>query len=244
MPIKVPRKVPREECKKVPSVECYFVLEPQEKTECDEEPVEECIDILLEIPFLVEDEECENVPRLECAEVTEEVPIQICTNIDINRDVIIETYGETYSVDGDTPIGSFAQVVPGLPKPPDEEDEEEERRGRSLAGFDFSKIESLRNAIFNVQEKKQDKLGRNFRPKQDNLGRNFRPKTSVTKGRSRLFDRIKAHNDKRDEDDYDDYDEYNEYEDRNAFRPTTRKGNDADKSVEAMKLLMEFLKSR
>ena len=74
-------------------------------------PVEECEDLYKEIPFLVDDEECEDIPKLQCtevrnlkiiilmqhychAQVEEEVPIQVCTSIDIQRDVIISSKGK------------------------------------------------------------------------------------------------------------------------------------------------------
>ena len=60
------KKVPREECKEVPGVACHLVLEQVETPKCYPVPVEECDDILKEIPYLVEEEECNQVPRLEC----------------------------------------------------------------------------------------------------------------------------------------------------------------------------------
>ncbi|XP_023333764.1 uncharacterized protein LOC111705442 [Eurytemora carolleeae] len=100
VPEKITLKVPEETCK-----------EPL----CDTVPIEECMDFLKEIPFLVAEEECKDVVRLECAEVEESVPIQVCTSIDINRDVIISSYGETYSVNGNRPLKSTSEVVAKIP---------------------------------------------------------------------------------------------------------------------------------
>ena len=76
-----PKKVPREECREVPGVNCYLELELVETPKCYPVPVEECDDILKvrklikqqflildfqEIPYLVDDEECNLVPRLDC----------------------------------------------------------------------------------------------------------------------------------------------------------------------------------
>ena len=59
----------------------------------------------------MDDEECEDIPKLQCtefrnliiiilmqhychAQVKEEVPIEVCTSIDIQRDVIISSKGK------------------------------------------------------------------------------------------------------------------------------------------------------
>ena len=55
-----------EECKEVPGVSCHLKLELVETPKCYPVPVEECDDILKEIPYLVEEEECNNVPKLVC----------------------------------------------------------------------------------------------------------------------------------------------------------------------------------
>ena len=68
------KKVPREECKEVPGVACHLVLEQVETPKCYPVPVEECDDILKEIPYLVEDEECNQVPRLDCNVVSTALP--------------------------------------------------------------------------------------------------------------------------------------------------------------------------
>ena len=62
--------MPTEECKEVPGVACHLELVMEETPKCYPVPVEECDDILKEIPYLVEDEECNNVPKLECNTVS------------------------------------------------------------------------------------------------------------------------------------------------------------------------------
>ena len=74
MPEVYAKKVPREECKEVPGVACHLVLEQVETPKCYPVPVEECDDILKEIPYLVEDEECNQVPRLDCNVVSRAHP--------------------------------------------------------------------------------------------------------------------------------------------------------------------------
>ena len=64
------KKVPVEECREVPGVACHLQLEMVETPKCYPVPVEECDDILKEIPYLVEEEECNNVPKLECNTVS------------------------------------------------------------------------------------------------------------------------------------------------------------------------------
>ena len=74
MPEVYAKKVPREESKEVPGVACHLVLEQVETPKCYPVPVEECDDILKEIPYLVEDEECNQVPRLDCNVVSTALP--------------------------------------------------------------------------------------------------------------------------------------------------------------------------
>lgn len=94
IPEKFNRRVPEEVCKEVPGVECHLELEKVEEPKCYNVPVEECDDVLKEVPYLVEEEECENVPTIECTQIEEQVPIQVCTSIDINRDVLITNFKE------------------------------------------------------------------------------------------------------------------------------------------------------
>ena len=70
VPEKFNRRVPEEVCREVPGVECHLELEEVEEPKCYNVPVEECDDILKEIPYLVEEEECEDVEKLECTLVS------------------------------------------------------------------------------------------------------------------------------------------------------------------------------
>lgn len=63
------KKVPKDECREVPDVECHLELEEVEEPKCYNTPIEECNDEYKEIPFLVDDEDCKDVPRLECTMV-------------------------------------------------------------------------------------------------------------------------------------------------------------------------------
>ena len=54
----------------MPGVACHLELEMVETPKCYPVPVEECDDILKEIPFLVTEEECNNVPKLDCNTVS------------------------------------------------------------------------------------------------------------------------------------------------------------------------------
>lgn len=102
IPEKFNRRIPEEVCREVPGVECHLELEEVEEPKCYNVPVEECDDILKEIPYLVEEEECEDVEKLECVQIEEQVPIQVCTSIDVNRDVLITNFkGEEDEEDED-----------------------------------------------------------------------------------------------------------------------------------------------
>ena len=70
VPEKFNRRIPEEVCREVPGVECHLELEEVEEPKCYNVPVEECDDILKEIPYLVEEEECEDVEKLECTVVS------------------------------------------------------------------------------------------------------------------------------------------------------------------------------
>ena len=91
MPEVYAKKVPREECKEVPGVACHLVLEQVETPKCYPVPVEECDDILKEIPYLVEDEECNQVPRLDCNVVSRTAHVQY-PNIYHTKNVATITY--------------------------------------------------------------------------------------------------------------------------------------------------------
>jgi len=127
VPVKINRKLPDETCEEVPDIVCHLELESYEEPVCQNVAIEECEDVYKEIPFLVDDEKCEDIPRLECQEIEEEVPIQVCTSIDVNREAIIKNRGRTFTTQTKKP---GAVVVGRLP--PGEEEEEEERRGRVI----------------------------------------------------------------------------------------------------------------
>lgn len=44
--------------------------------------VEDCIEIVKQVPYLAPYEKCREEPREECVDVDEEVPIIVCTSID------------------------------------------------------------------------------------------------------------------------------------------------------------------
>ena len=69
-----------EECKEVPGVSCHLKLELVETPKCYPVPVEECDDILKEIPYLVEEEECNNVPKLVCNTVRSSTNQYVCNS--------------------------------------------------------------------------------------------------------------------------------------------------------------------
>ena len=54
----------------MPDIVCHLELEEYEEPVCQNIAIEECQDIYMEVPFLVDDEECEDIPRLECQEVS------------------------------------------------------------------------------------------------------------------------------------------------------------------------------
>jgi len=89
VPIVVPKKVPYEECRKVPAVDCFFVLKTVDDIECSPTSVEDCTSEAIEVPYLDKEEVCEDIEFDDCVDVEEQVPIQICKNVDPNRTPII-----------------------------------------------------------------------------------------------------------------------------------------------------------
>jgi len=149
VPEKVQVRVPQQICKDVPDVECHLELTDVQEPVCDTVPIEECNDFLKEIPYLEPEEECEDVVRLACTEVEESVPIQVCTSIDINRDVIISSYGETYEVEGNTPLKTTAEIVGRIPVLTGSDDEDDNRlRTGGRQTQDERALEALRDKIF------------------------------------------------------------------------------------------------
>ena len=65
----VPKKVPYEKCKNIPSVDCAIVLKKVPELECVPKVFEECMDVAQETPYLAPDEECEELIYEECVEV-------------------------------------------------------------------------------------------------------------------------------------------------------------------------------
>ena len=70
VPIEVVKKVPLDQCEEVPGVKCFLELVDEEHPQCFAVPVQECVDELIESPYLVQEETCEDVPKLLCTEVT------------------------------------------------------------------------------------------------------------------------------------------------------------------------------
>ena len=82
----------------------------------------------------------------ECWIFASDWSIQVCTSIDVQRDVIISNRGKTFTTQTRKP---GAEVVGALPD--DEEKEEEDRGGRYLEEdeeLSLRKIERLRKNIF------------------------------------------------------------------------------------------------
>jgi len=89
VPIVVPKKVPYEECRDVPSVDCFFVLKTVDDIECSPKSYEDCVDNAIEVPYLDEEEQCEDIEYDDCVDVEEQVPIQVCKVVDPERKPII-----------------------------------------------------------------------------------------------------------------------------------------------------------
>ena len=45
-------------------------------------PVEDCIEVVKQVPYFAPYEECREEPREECVDVDEEVPVVVCTQVD------------------------------------------------------------------------------------------------------------------------------------------------------------------
>ena len=86
----MPRRKGYEECRKVPTVDCFLVLKTVPDLECSPEAYEDCIDVAKEVriekllennlvlfsckvPYFEEEEECFQVPFEVCSLVEEEV---------------------------------------------------------------------------------------------------------------------------------------------------------------------------
>ena len=119
VPIIVPKRVPYEECRAVPSVECFFVLKTVDDLECA--PVrylshyqsmdcvwqrciswttcrlsikslfsyDECEKEAVIVPYLDSEEVCEQVEFEECIDAEVQVPIKICQSVDDSRERIV-----------------------------------------------------------------------------------------------------------------------------------------------------------
>ena len=106
VPFVVPKKVPFEECRAIPTVECYFVLKTVDDLECT--PVRlvvitwltivsqyksilppfsynECEKAAVTVPYLDTEEVCEDVEFEECVDAEVQVPIRVCSSVDPNR---------------------------------------------------------------------------------------------------------------------------------------------------------------
>jgi len=158
VPIEVVRKVPADQCEEVPGVRCFLELVDEEHPQCFEVPVQECVDELLESPYLVDEEECEDVPKLVCTEIEEQVPIQVCKTVDVLRTPIVVGKGrrrET-TVSG---LGVRAKVVGRLPDV-GSVGGEKQRGGRGSARLRIKEklkpevIEKLRSQIFDKTEQR------------------------------------------------------------------------------------------
>jgi len=82
----VSRRKGYEECRKVPTVDCFLVLKTVPDLECSPEAYEDCIDVAKEVPYFEPQEECFQVPFEVCSLVEEEVPTKVCTLVDPNRE--------------------------------------------------------------------------------------------------------------------------------------------------------------
>ena len=73
IPIVVPKKVPYDECRSVPSVECFFVLKEVDDLECAPVSYEDCDREAVEVPYLDTEEVCEDVEFEECVDAEVQV---------------------------------------------------------------------------------------------------------------------------------------------------------------------------
>lgn len=93
MPTYVPKRVPHEQCREVPAVDCFFVLKTVPDVLCGPQPYQDCQDVVKEVPYLSPEERCEKVPHENCEEVEEQVPVEVCTSVDLTREPIISKPG-------------------------------------------------------------------------------------------------------------------------------------------------------
>jgi len=89
----VPKRVPHEQCREVPAVDCFFVLKTVPDVLCGPQPYQDCQDVVKEVPYLSPEERCEKVPHENCEEVEEQVPVEVCTSVDLTREPIISKPG-------------------------------------------------------------------------------------------------------------------------------------------------------
>ena len=85
----MPKTIPYEECHAVPAVDCYFVLKTVDDIECSPVSYEECLDYVVDVPYLDEELECEDVEFDDCVDVEEQVPIQVCKLVDKERTLVV-----------------------------------------------------------------------------------------------------------------------------------------------------------
>ena len=57
--------------------------------ECSPVSFEECKDEVVDVPYLTDEEKCEEIEYDECVDIEEQVPIQVCTVVDPNRQPIV-----------------------------------------------------------------------------------------------------------------------------------------------------------
>jgi len=100
VPMVVPKKVPYEKCKEVPTVDCAIVLKKVPELECVPEVFEECSDVAQSVPYLVPDEECEEVAYMECVEIEEKIPVELCKRKRLDEETIFLTKGPVFRKEG------------------------------------------------------------------------------------------------------------------------------------------------
>ena len=116
VPMVVPKKVPYEKCKNIPSVDCAIVLKKVPELECVPKVFEECMDVAQETPYLAPDEECEELIYEECVEVKskslikysikilfqieEKIPVELCKRKKLDEESIFLTRGPVFRKEG------------------------------------------------------------------------------------------------------------------------------------------------
>jgi len=96
VPVVKQKKVPRTKCEEVPGIDCFFVLKKVADLECAPTSYQDCTDLVKEVPYLAPEEQCDDVAFEECVEIEEQVPIQVCTTVDPNREAVTTNVGDTY----------------------------------------------------------------------------------------------------------------------------------------------------